>query len=173
MLCGAALTSERVLRERDALIAEACAALAGTPSRQRIRYELRYRGQSFELSIEESGSVDPALLREAFARAHEVRYGYRDEWAEVELVNIRVSVWGDSPRLRPLAGADGDAAASTAPIVFDGEPLAATVLLGELAPGRRVSGPALCALPEATLLVPPGWSGVVDAHGTCALEDRG
>jgi N-methylhydantoinase A/oxoprolinase/acetone carboxylase beta subunit len=45
------------------------------------------------------------------------------------------------------------------------------VLRGELPPNTRVSGPAVCALPESTLLVPPGWAGVVDAHGTCRLED--
>ncbi len=62
-------------------------------------------------------------------------------------------------------------AAEERPIIFDGEPepLAASILRGELAPGTRVSGPALCALPEATLLVAPGWSGEVDEHGTIRL----
>jgi N-methylhydantoinase A len=54
--------------------------------------------------------------------------------------------------------------------VFEGRPVAASVLRGELAPGTRVDGPALCAMPESTLLVPPGWAGDVDAHGTCHLE---
>ncbi len=36
--------------------------------------------------------------------------------------------------------------------------------------GTQVRGPALCAMPESTLLVPPGWSGVVDEHGTVVLE---
>jgi N-methylhydantoinase A len=171
MLGGDTLTAERLLRERDALIAEARAKLVSTPSRLRVRYELRYQGQSFELPIEESRSVDPHVLAEAFARAHEVRYGYRDDSIEVELVNIRVSVWGPSPGLRPQAGAGAPAPApSTARIIFDGQPLDATVFHGELPPGTRLSGPALCALNEATLLVPPGWSGVVDAHGTCHLK---
>jgi len=56
------------------------------------------------------------------------------------------------------------------PIVFDGEPLDATILRGELPPGTRVCGPALCALPEATLLVPPGWSGEVDEQGTIRVS---
>jgi N-methylhydantoinase A len=171
MVRGEELTAERLLRERDGLIAEACAALATPPSRLRVRHELRYHGQSFELSIEESQSVDPAVLAEAFARAHEERYGYRDDAAEVELVNIRVSAWGPSPRLRPRGAAGATPAPRTASIVFDGVQLDATVLRGELPPGTRVSGPALCALPEATLLVAPGWSGAVDAHGTCLLQD--
>ncbi len=56
-------------------------------------------------------------------------------------------------------------------IVFDGEPLAASILRGEPTPGTHVTGPALCALPEATLLVAPGWSGEVDEFGTIRLVD--
>jgi len=33
-----------------------------------------------------------------------------------------------------------------------------------------MNGPALCAQPEATLLVPPGWSFAVDEHGSCHLS---
>jgi N-methylhydantoinase A/oxoprolinase/acetone carboxylase beta subunit len=80
-----------------------------------------------------------------------------------------VSVWGSAPELR-LRGADEPAATSDVrPVVFDGEPVAASVLRGALAPGASVRGPALCALPEATLLVPPGWSGAVDEQGTVRL----
>jgi N-methylhydantoinase A len=169
MLAGETLTSERVGAERDALLAEARRALARTPSRLRVTHELRYRGQAFELPIEESERADPAALREAFARAHEARYGYRDDDAEIELVNMRASVWGDAPLLRPLA-AGGEASTGSAPIVLDGETLTASVVRGELAPGTDLSGPALYALPDATLLLPPGWSGTVDANGTCRLQ---
>jgi N-methylhydantoinase A len=172
MLRGASLTSERLHREREALIAQASSALAEPPSRTRVRHELRYRGQSFELPIDEPAAVDPDTLREAFARAHEARYGYRDEDAEIELVNIRVSAWGPSPELRPTAApATGSAPAEGgARIVFGGQPVRATVVRGEPAPGTRLRGPALYALPDASLLVPPGWSGTVDAYGTCHLE---
>jgi N-methylhydantoinase A len=136
----------------------------------RITHELRYRGQSFELSIEESAPVDPAALREAFARAHESRYGYRDDDAAIELVNMRASVWGDAPPLRPLAGGRGDTTTGSAPIVFDGAAVTAIVARGELAPGTHLNGPALYALPDSTLLLPPGWSGTVDANGTCRLQ---
>jgi N-methylhydantoinase A len=87
----------------------------------------------------------------------------------VELVNMRVSVWGPSPSLRPRVEGRRAPVADVRPIVFDAEPVAASVLRGELAPGTRVSGPALCALPEATLLVWPGWSGEVDEQGTIHL----
>jgi N-methylhydantoinase A/oxoprolinase/acetone carboxylase beta subunit len=54
--------------------------------------------------------------------------------------------------------------------MFDSEPVEAAVFRGEPEPGARLSGPALYALPESTLLIPPGWSGSVDDHGTCHLQ---
>ena len=187
MLRGEELTGAHIGQARDELIAEADAALAGPREDVRVIYELRYVGQAFELAVEapegerseagrpagedELDAPDPAALSEAFAAAHERRYGYRDDDAPVELVNVRVSVWGPAPRLRPQADAGAEPERSSAHVVFAGEALEALVLRGELAPGTEVRGPALCALGEATLLVPPGWSGVVDEHGTCVLED--
>jgi len=85
-------------------------------------------------------------------------------------VNMRVSVWGSSPRPRIRRAAGRSPRPRESEIVFDGRPVAAQVLRGELAPETPLRGPALCALPESTLLVPPRWSGEVDAHGTCRLE---
>jgi N-methylhydantoinase A len=188
LLSGSELTRERLREARDELVVEADAALAGPRAEARVVYELRYVGQSFELAVEapetersagrsaavadDLAAPDPAALSEAFAAAHERRYGYRDDNAQVELVNVRVSVWGRAPRLRPQADAAAEPERSSAQIIFGGEALDASVLRGELAPGTEVHGPALCALPEATLLVPPGWSGAVDEHGTCVLEDE-
>jgi N-methylhydantoinase A len=170
MLAGEQLTRERLEREREALLVQAQAELGASAVRVRVRHELRYRGQSFELAVDQSERSDPGALREAFARAHEQRYGYRDDAAAVELVNMRVSVWGSSPRPR-IRGATGRSPRpQEGEIVFDGRPVAAQVLRGELAPGTPLRGPALCALPESTLLVPPGWAGEVDEHGTCRLE---
>jgi N-methylhydantoinase A/oxoprolinase/acetone carboxylase beta subunit len=137
------------------LIARAEAALSGERESVRVAYELRYVGQSFELSVEQSPSADarasapdPQALSDAFAVLHEQRYGYRDDEADVELVNVRVSAWGPAPVVAPRGDDDG-----------------------ELMPGARLHGPCVYALGESTLYVPDGWSGVVDAHGTIALED--
>jgi N-methylhydantoinase A len=48
--------------------------------------DLRYRGQSFELSV----PLQPGLA-EAFHRTHEERYGYADESREIELVAVRTA----------------------------------------------------------------------------------
>src|SRR5581483_6186032 len=96
---------------RTELLAEARAALSSTVARARVRHELRYRGQSFELPVDEERTGGAGLtgraLRDAFADAHESRYGYRDEHAEVELVNLRASVWGEAPKLAPHGGGAG------------------------------------------------------------------
>jgi N-methylhydantoinase A len=183
LLGGESLSSERLHGARQQLLARAARTLdAEQPTRARVRYELRYRGQSFELPVEEELAwherqrprLDPDGVREAFARAHERRYGYRDEQTEVELVNVRASVWGAAPRPLPAAGAHegtpADGTRGRRRVIFDGEQHEATLLRGELPAGLRVAGPALCALPEATLLVPPGWQGHVDAHGNVRLH---
>jgi N-methylhydantoinase A len=180
MLSGGALTGERVEDERAALMADATQALGVRPAGARVRFELRYRGQSFELPVEHPGGagardssgarpIDSDALCEAFARTHEERYGYRDDTAEVELVNIRVSVFGAAPRLRPAAGGTEAPGRSECTIAFDGDPVRALLLTGAPLAGEALSGPTLCSLGESTLLIPAGWSGEVDAHGTIQL----
>ena len=62
--------------------------------------DLRYDGQSFELTI----PLAPDL-EEAFHRAHEERYGYADPDREVELVSVRTAVVRPGPELTlPHAG---------------------------------------------------------------------
>jgi N-methylhydantoinase A len=171
MLSGERLDDARLHAERERLIAAASQALGEEPDSVRVSAEMRYRGQSFELATPSSPRSGAKELRAAFEAAHQERYGYRDEQAEVELVTLRVSAFGGAPPAHPTAAAG--AAAPTAErrtIVLGGREHRALCLRGELPPHTTVQGPAICALPEATLLVPPGWRGAVDAHGTIVLE---
>jgi N-methylhydantoinase A len=176
LLSGDSLTAERVRSERERLLAHARSALATVPQRSRVRHELRYAGQAFELAVDEEladpsapEGLGPEELRAAFAAAHEQRYGYSDPSAEVELVTMRISLWGSAPQLTPRASAAEPPRAQRREITFAGRAVESAVFRGEPAPGSEISGPALWALPEATLLVPPGWSGQVDAHGSIHL----
>ena len=56
--------------------------------------ELRYRGQSFELTV----PLQPGLA-DAFHRAHEARYGYADRGREIELVAVRTADLRPAPPL--------------------------------------------------------------------------
>jgi N-methylhydantoinase A len=60
--------------------------------------DLRYRGQSFELTVPLGGD-----LAEAFHRAHEERYGYSDRGREVELVAVRTAEATPGPDVSFLA----------------------------------------------------------------------
>jgi N-methylhydantoinase A/acetone carboxylase, beta subunit len=132
----------------------------------RASYDLRYRGQAFELGVPGDEDPDPAELRRAFDAAHAERYGYADEAAELELVTVRVAV--ALPGSEPRAGALGEREPpGSRPAHLGGERVEATVHRGAI---DRVAGPAIVELPEATLAVPPGWSGGARDDGTIVLE---
>lgn len=57
--------------------------------------DLRYRGQSFELSVQLGEG-----LEERFHRAHEERYGYADRGRELELVAVRTADVRRGPEVR-------------------------------------------------------------------------
>jgi N-methylhydantoinase A len=61
--------------------------------------DLRYRGQSFELTVPLGGD-----LEERFHRAHEDRYGYADRGREIELVAVRTAEVVPGPSLDLPAG---------------------------------------------------------------------
>jgi len=167
-----------VLLAGDALTAAALhdeiAALAGRvgDDELRVRADLRYRGQAFELGVDADLAPDPDALRERFAAAHEQAYGYRDAEGDIELVTLRVTATEPGPDVdAAAAGAAGAGAErSTRRAWYGGEEHEAAVLRGEPDPGTEVTGPAICELPEATLAVPPGWAGRVEASGTIRLE---
>ncbi|MCB2174735.1 MAG: hydantoinase/oxoprolinase family protein [Actinomycetales bacterium] len=152
------------------LAAEALAQLPGAALTRQA--DLRYAGQSFELTV--PGATVEALTT-AFGEAHERRYGHRIDDEPVEIVNLRV--------VATLAGVVPDLRGSEhAAVGVTEQTVARTVLLdtGEVAarvhdrtrmgPGATVTGPAVVELPEATCLVRPGWSGAVDDLGTLVLR---
>ena len=151
------------------LLERARAALGAQAASERVRYALRYRGQSFELSIDARANATRSELRERFEAAHEQLYGYREDAAEVELVTVTASVWGEQPALEPRAGREPPRR-TTQRMWHEGQGLEAGLIVGEPEPGERIDGPAICALPEATLLVTPGWRAVVAADGTIELS---
>jgi N-methylhydantoinase A/oxoprolinase/acetone carboxylase beta subunit len=64
--------------------------------------DLRYCGQSFELSVPLGGD-----LEERFHRAHEELYGYADREREVELIAVRTAEIVPGPALQ-LPSGDGE-----------------------------------------------------------------
>jgi N-methylhydantoinase A/oxoprolinase/acetone carboxylase beta subunit len=170
LLSGEALTAEAIADTVDELGERAREALHEPEAELHAVYELRYRGQSFELAIGAGTGATPEQLRDAFEREHEERYGYRDERQELELVTIRVSATARGAEVA-LAGDEQlpDLARSRREATLDGERVKLEVLRGIPAPGTEIQGPAVIELPESTLLVPADWTGEVDDTGTIRL----
>ena len=164
MLSGAELSADRVGAEVADLIATASAELEGAQAE--VVYEMRYAGQAFELSVPGPLEPDPADLSEGFERAHEERYGHRDPDGEVVLVDIRLALVVPGPEPHPAAAPSGRLEQTARPVRFGGEWVRTPVLRGEPATGIEADGPVVFELPEATLVLPPGWSAGVDAAGT-------
>jgi N-methylhydantoinase A len=113
---------------------------------------------------------DPSQLAEDFAREHEARYGYRDPEGRLELVTIRVSAVEPGPEPKPRAATGGELDEGERMARFAGEWLDTRVLRGEPAAGFEAEGPCVFELPEATLVLPPGWRASVDEAGTITAD---
>jgi N-methylhydantoinase A len=180
LLAGDGLTDAALAAAREELSAAARTTLgerAEAAVEVEVVYDVRYRGQAHELTVRELADATVAGAREAFEEQHDERYGYRDADSPIEVVTIRATARVAGPELDLAAG--GHAGGGTGAertrrgVVFGGAEHDAEIVRGELAPGERIEGPAVCELPEATLAVPPGWSGTVDEAGTIVLERAG
>lgn len=133
------------------------------------RADLRYAGQSFELTVE---ADDFGALADNFHAAHERRYGYRMEQEPVELVNLRLiaTVPVERPELQEKEPED-DAVSGHREANFDGDWTEIPILdRTRMGVGSEVEGPAVVEFAESTCVVRPGWGGKVDEAGTLILE---
>jgi N-methylhydantoinase A len=130
--------------------------------------EMRYKGQSYELTVPWTGRLD----RAGFERAHERRFGFRMAEKQVEVVNalVQLRVPVDKPppvRARPVRGA------SSIPRTFRWEGRARPIRHWDRSSlPRALRGPALIHEPGATTFVPPGFAAELDRWGNLILESR-
>ena len=141
--------------------------------------DLRYLGQSFELTVPASEAVleDPdgeALRAHFHARYREV-YGYADEAADLEVLNLRATAIGVTRKPAVAAPRTGPAVTRPAPrersVFLDGAPVTARVLDREaLPPEAPLAGPLIIEQYDTTILVPPGFTVSVDGGGNVIGE---
>ena len=139
--------------------------------------DLRYRGQSYELSVPltmespeppaASASVRQAV--EEFHAAHAARYGYAMPAETVEIVTVRLRGIGPGAELslprEPLGPHEPLAArVGTKQVWFStaGAEESRCYDRRLLRPGHRFSGPAVVFQFDTTTVVAPGWSASVD-----------
>ncbi len=174
LLTGGELTADAIANEVKRLGERAREAMHEPDAELQVVYELRYRGQSFELPIAGSLTAQPGELRDAFESEHEERYGYRDSEQELELVTIRVTATAAGLDVE-LAGGDDEPGLerSRREATFDGERIELEVVRGIPSAGTGLDGPAVVELPESTVLIPPGWTSEVDDTGTIRMSRSG
>ena len=139
--------------------------------------DLRYVGQSYELTVPFEGDVERAVTH--FHAAHEKRFGYNDPRERVQVVNVRLKARGTA--MRPVlerheenkgatatptetrsavfAGPDGATSHDTA--VYERE---------KLMPGVTIKGPAIVTQYDTTTVLPPEWRAQIDAIGNLIAE---
>jgi N-methylhydantoinase A len=171
-LSGDTLTADAVAAQVGRLGEQARGELDDSEAELRAVYELRYRGQAFELSV--PAGMRPAVdeLRDGFERRHEERYGYRDSDQDLELVTIRVTATVAGAEVQLAATSDDDERRDRRRARLAGEETELEVVRGTLGPGTEIAGPAVVELPESTLLLTAQWSATVDDQGTIDCRRR-
>lgn len=147
--------------------------------------DLRYQGQSYELTIPLALPITGervAAAIAAFHQAHAQRYGYAMPEEAVTAVTLRVSGRGPGaqPQLprHPLGNADPSAAyLGNRPVWFVagatdqvGATSTPTYDRACLLAGNELQGPALILQYDTTVVLIPGWVARVDALGNLWLE---
>jgi len=140
--------------------------------------DLRYLGQSFELTMPLTAEiVDDAsgdALRARFHESYLQVYGFADEAADLEILNLRATAIGVTrkPTLAaPRAIASDASAVRERRIFLDGRAMTAQAVdRAALAPGASLAGPAIVEQYDTTVLVPPGFTVTLDPHGNLIGE---
>jgi N-methylhydantoinase A len=140
------------------------------------RLDMRYQGQSHELTIAVDHGVEEAEIVAAFHQAHDARYGFNWPGKAVQIVNLRLTVKVKQalPSLPRLAkgGDDSRAALVGRKPVWFGTRSAMSNLYdrSRLLAGNRFEGPAVVFQYDTTTVIPQEWSAVVDEYGNLLLN---
>jgi N-methylhydantoinase A len=132
--------------------------------------DMRYAGQSFEIEIgispEDRGHIAAAV--ESFHRRYHDIFGISDPRAPIDVVNVRATIVGITPKIRQLSAPVSAAVRprETRPLFWNGSTLEATVVQrAAMRPDDVLAGPAIVEQYDTTVFVPPGCHLRADAHG--------
>lgn len=140
--------------------------------------DVRYVGQEFTVNMglprEVTGGTVESL-QEVFTEVYRTRHGHANPDERAEFVNLRVTGFGDLPKAQRQRGAAGDpappAAVGSVTVRFGEAPEQAPVYEREqLAPGVRITGPAIVQEPFCTTIVTADLDCKVDDFGNLVLD---
>ncbi len=147
-------------------------ATAGVAGEAALEVDVRYVGQSHELTVPYRTDVGWTVLASRFHAEHERRNGFARRYDPIEAVTVRaVAVGEPALKLDQVAPPSPEGALERGRRMVrlrDGETEARVVWRPALAPGDEVAGPAVIEEPEATTFLAPGDRATV--HGSGALE---
>ena len=160
------------LRE-DGLRWLAAQAASATPAPE-LFADVRYAGQSFDVSTALPDEPTMRDVAESFHAEHRRRFGHANPGAEIEVIALRI-------RMRGILGAPGAVARPAIPAAvpafrerqlrFAGAWHTARVFAwDDLAPGWTGQGPAVVEQATATVIVPPSFTVTMGRFGDLVLE---
>lgn len=128
--------------------------------------DLRYRGQSYELTV----PWEPDQPAAPFHRAHRRAYGYANPERAIEVVTLRLRARLAAPKLKFSDPSRGGGECRRRRLWVAGAWRDVPVFERHAVPRKPTSGPALILDYGATTLAPPGWAFRLDAVGNLLLE---
>jgi N-methylhydantoinase A len=174
-------TMRKIFEEMRAGAAARLSAEGVGPAEMRFDFslDLRYLGQAFELNVPVGFETAPlpAITRD-FHERHLRTYGHADEQGEVEVVNLRLSAFGNvkKPGLalyRSDTRSLDECLVERREVYFGDCFLSCPVYGRDRLPGRATfDGPAVVEEFGATTILFPGWRASVDPWGNLLLERR-
>ena len=148
-----------------------------------LSVEMRYFGQSFELTVPAPETeIDDTWVGELarrFHSAHKRAYGFSVEDEPVEIVNLRLTTIGrirkpELPSLERDPASVIDAKTGERRVYFgDGGWAEKTAVFNRssLLAGAEITGPAIVEERDSTTVIYQGWSAEVDPHGNLLVKN--
>jgi N-methylhydantoinase A len=139
--------------------------------------DMRYVGQSYELSVPLSGkSITRTAVRSAaraFHRMHQTKYGYSQPDKDVEIVNVRSYCRGKAGKTARVTRTlkQGEDGLEKKRVWFtDGHGIECRVFRrNSLLLGTRGRGPCVIEDYDSTLVIPPKASYLIDRNGSVSI----
>ncbi len=138
--------------------------------------DMRYAGQSHELTVSLPEGEPYQSLLTLFHAAHEKRYGYQQPEEAIEIVTIRLTIIANNQPLQfepePLTLSNPEQAViGRKQVWFEQRPFN-TIQYNrtKLTPGDTFTGPAVIYQYDTTTVIPPNWQAQVDAYRNLLIK---